>query len=289
MIVIILAGGLGNQMFEYAAARAMSLRVGTDLVLNTRMGFERDKVYHRVFALDAFNIKYSKNRLLSFDFPYGYVLERISRRIGRHVLCPWYRYIYEGKITIEELRNTVNLSNVIMSGVWVGQEYFSDYVDAIRQDFTVSKQLPPEVLYYEKMILESSIPVVAMGVRIYQEIKDEKLRKESFFYYNGNYFERALAYLKEKIGVFKLLIFTQAEEWVKDNVYIEGIDWEFVHTAQSDATAVYDMHIMSLCHHYILSDSSFYFWSCWLNPSADKIVTIPEKWSNCVSQEWIRL
>ena len=289
MIIMILSGGMGNQMFEYAAARALALRNNTQLVLNTTNGFKRDKVYNRVYCLDVFNIKYYRRKLLSFDFPLGFVFDKLSRKLGRHLFFPWYRYLYEKNTPVADLLVPMRNRKVVLTGVWPQLDTFSDYADTIRQDFTLSIPLPSQVQYYVNNISNSEIPVVAMGVRIYQEIKDEKVRNQSFFYYDGKYFERALSYYKEKIGKFKLLIFTQAKDWVKENVCLEGINFEYVNTSKSDADAVYDMLIMSKCHHYILSDSSFYFWSCWLNSTENKQVVIPQGWKNCVMEEWIRL
>lgn len=289
MIVVILAGGMGNQMFEYAAARALALRNNTQLVLNTTNGFKRDKVYNRVYCLDVFGVKFIRRKLLSFDFPLGFVFDKLSRKLGRHLFFPWYRYLDEKTTPVSDLLVPMHNRKVVLTGVWPQLDTFSDYADIIRQDFTLNIPLPSQVQYYVNNISNSEIPVIAMGVRIYQEIKDEKIRSQSFFYYDGNYFERALSYYKEKIGKFKLLIFTQAKDWVKDNVCLEGIDFEYVNTSKSDADAIYDMYIMSKCHHYVLSDSSFYFWGCWLNSSANKQVVIPQGWKNCVMEEWIKL
>lgn len=289
MIVVLLAGGMGNQMFEYAASRALALRNNTQLVLNTTNGFTRDKVYNRVYCLDVFNVKYIRRKLLSFDFPLGFAFDKLSRKLGRHLFFPWYRYLDEKTTHASDLLVPMHNRNVIMTGVWAQLDTFSDYADIIRQDFVLNISLPSQVQYHINSISNSRLPVVAMGVRIYQEIKDEKVRNQTFFYYDGKYFDRALSFYKEKIGEFKLLIFTQAKEWVKENVCLNGIDFEYVNTSKSDSDAVYDMFIMSKCHHYILSDSSFYFWGCWLNSAENKQVVIPQGWKNCIMEEWIRL
>lgn len=289
MIIMILSGGLGNQMFEYAAAKAMALRNNTQLVLDRQSGFKRDKVYNRVYCLDVFNVKYTKNKILSFEIPLGYVFERISRKVGFHILCPKYKYLSEKSIAKEEIVKPLKNTNVIMTSGWISQDYFKDAIPAIRKDFEVRNRLPDKVYQYEKMINESSIPVVAMGVRIYQEIKDEKIRGGAFFYAKGNFYDDAIAYMREKIGDFKLLIFTQSESWVRENVNLDGLDYEFVMTSKGDADAVNDMYIMSRCRHYIIANSSFYFWGCWLNPSEDKIVVVPQKWTNCTLENWIKL
>lgn len=288
MIVVILVGGLGNQMFEYSAGRAMALRNGTELVLNTHNGFQRDRVYRRVFCLDVFNIKYIHRKLLSFDFPYGFILDKISRQIGRHILFPWYRYLKEEKTTLKDVMAPIHHKHVILSGLWLSQDYFSDYTEEIRKEFTPTKPLSPEVESYVEKIRNSKIPVVAMGVRVYQEIKNQALRNSNYFYTNGDFYNNALSFYKEKLGVFKLFIFTQAEDWVKQNVDLGGLDYEFIQTSHSDADAINDMYIMSRCHHYIMSNSTFYFWGAWLNKNRGNVI-VPNNWEKTPLREWIRM
>ena len=175
MIVLILAGGLGNQMFEYAAGKAMALRSGTDLVVNNRLGFERDKVYNRVYSLGNYNVSYKKQKLLTFDFPGGFIFSKISAKLGRHVLCPWYRYVSDNKITTQDLKeHPKRYKNVIMSGTFVFPEFFDDHKETILDEFTLKEsiELPLEARACLEKIEKSPVPVVALCARIYQEIKN---------------------------------------------------------------------------------------------------------------------
>lgn len=289
MIVLILTGGIGNQMFEYAAARALSLRNNTQLVINTRIGFERDRFYHRVYCLNVFNVSFIKKRLVSFDFPFGSILDRLSRRIGFHVLCPWYKYLYQERVSVSDLFEPLKHRNVILSGGWINQVYFQDYLSQIRQDFTLAVGPPSVVNDYIHSITTGETPVVAMGIRIYQEVQNERIREGHYFRTNSEFYNKAILYLKSRIGRFKLLVFTQAEEWARDNIDFTDVDFEFVKASTNDYDAINDMMIMSHCHHYIISNSTFYFWGCWLNPSLDKIVIVPKSWEKVPLEEWIKL
>lgn len=288
MIVLIIAGGLGNQLFEYAAAKAMALRSGTEVCLNTKTGFERDKVYKRVFCLDRFPISYKTNRFLSFDFPGGYIFNKISRMLGRHIFMPCYKYIFDTNVSIKDLKqNPQKYKNVVLQGTWVKYEYFEDYAQEIRLIYEVNTPYTEQMKYYLLEIERSPIPIVAMGVRVYQEIVNPELRK-SEFYAQEDYYNRAIAYYKNKLGRFKLYIFTQAKEWVLSHVKLDGIEYEFVQTSTGDMDATNDMLIMSKCHHYIISNSSYYFWATFLN-CKDKDVIIPKQWTSGVMKEWIKL
>ena len=59
-IITQLSGGLGNQMFMYAAARAIALRMNADLYLDCKHGFKNDRLYRRNFALNHLDIKFKE-------------------------------------------------------------------------------------------------------------------------------------------------------------------------------------------------------------------------------------
>jgi hypothetical protein len=54
-IYLRLMGGLGNQMFQYAAGRSLADRLGVELVLDDRYVVRKSQ--HTGLALNAFNIR----------------------------------------------------------------------------------------------------------------------------------------------------------------------------------------------------------------------------------------
>jgi putative LPS biosynthesis related alpha-1,2-fucosyltransferase len=286
MIVNIITGGLGNQMFQYAAARALSIRNNTALVLNTKLGFKRDTTYHRVFALDKLNVKYSQNRLLSFDFPGGDILEKLSRRLGRHILCPWYKFISDKKVTSEDLiKNAHKYRNVILFGYFMHQKYFEDQLDVIQNDFSLTQPVPHIVQRYIDEIDNFDGVTIAVGIRVYQEINDESVRNR-FFYAQADFYNKAMAYCFSKYGKVRFLIFTQKTDWAKENLDLHKYDCQFVETGSTDSTAVFDMMLMSKCCHFIISNSTFYYWGAYLSQNPKKEIIAPKRWTDSTMPEW---
>jgi hypothetical protein len=86
---------------------------------------------------------------------------------------------------------------------------------------------------------------------------------------------------------------------VKENFKVPcNIKVKFVDNSQSSNVAVADFVMMSNCKHHIIANSTFSWWSAWLNPSKDKIVIAPAKWYvgewnnstvDLIPPEWIRL
>ena len=136
MIVTTIAGGIGNQLFMYAAARAMALRKKTDLVLNDVTGFREDKEYKRNFELSCFNISYEHDRKLSFQYPYAKYFKKVSKLIKHNILSPSYYYL------LDSTRNTgidvryfnIKGNNVYLDGYWQSEDYFKDFEAEIRKD-----------------------------------------------------------------------------------------------------------------------------------------------------------
>ena len=69
MIYAELAGGLGNQMFIYAFARALGLRCGEPVALLDRQDWRDGAPAHTVCALDALNISPASKSLPTRALP----------------------------------------------------------------------------------------------------------------------------------------------------------------------------------------------------------------------------
>lgn len=285
MIAITLSGGIGNQLFMYATARAMALRNKTGLVINNSADFARDMVYHRNYELGVFNIQYKKNSLLTFDYPGGNLVKKISRRVGRNILCPTNKYIFD------ELNNrgynpcvlSTNSSNVYLEGYWHSEKYFIDFEKQIREDLTFDFKKSDILLKEEKEIFDNpNITPVCIGIRRYEEAPNSQ-------YFNlteGDYYQRAMDYMFEHVNNPVFFVFTQAKKWVEDNIVSPKYDIRFISEKQNNGT-IEDLYLMSKFKYHIISNSSYYWWGAWL--AKGDVVVSCKNWfnsgANCES--WI--
>lgn len=290
MIVMVLRGGLGNQMYEYASAKAMALRAGTQLVLNTTIGFATDTVYKRKYCLDCFNIKYLCHKILSFDVLGGHYLESISRKVGFHILVPWYKVLYDYDADINDMKARPNrYKRVLMQGTWNrNDDFFDDFKNEIIKDFQLQWELPDLVKHYYDKIKNANKPVVALGIRVFQDVKVKRLDGRQSPP-ESSYIVNAMDWYLDNVGDVKFMVFTQVPQWLYDNVSTEKYDIEIVDTRGDDTTAVFDMFLFSQCDHYILTNSTFYAWGEKLNIKKNKYVLIPQNWSLSFEDGWIRV
>jgi hypothetical protein len=286
MIVTRLFGGLGNQMFIYAMARALALRNSQKLVLDVDSGFERDFIYHRKFVLNTFAIKYKTNKFLTFNFISGRIVRKSSEILGRHILNPMYRYMkeksdskhFENKWIIEPQRN------VILSGYWQSEKYFKDYEQQIRADFTFVKTFSKDVIDQTEMIKNTRGTPVALGIRLYQECPNSS--KINHHILGRDYYKKAMDYICKNIPNAIFYIFTQVPEWAEKNLD-KKFQYIIIPAKDGNESAVDDLYLMTCCKHHIISNSSFYWWGAWLANKGGIVVApivmqnkdfIPENW-----------
>lgn len=291
MIVTTLFGGIGNQMFIYAMARALALRNNTELVLDTRNGFIRDFTFKREYALAQFPIKHRKNCLLSFNFTGGYLFQKLSRMIGRHVFIPNYKVVNEvSNFKFEDKWLTSKHDNLILNGYWANEKYFVDFENEIRDDFSFTNiALSDEITQHEFEIKNCLGTPIAVGVRTYNEISNNSVRNNGFFYTNDEFYKQAMMFVKQKIPDAVFYVFTQDIDWVNKNLDFSLFNIKLMQPKSCKDKDIGDIYLMSICKHYIISNSTFYWWGTWLNPNKDKMVIVPKPWSNSVVDTWIKL
>src|SRR5436190_8508313 len=145
MIIVRLAGGMGNQMFQYALGRTLSLKNKTTLGLDThdlldrtpRLGFT-----FRDYDLDLFNIQAGIVPQSALPF--------LHRSWGRNIFINKVRRVLFGGLGKERgygLNSKILTlgPNSYLDGYWQSHKYFESIADTIRQDFTLRNPLPEHI------------------------------------------------------------------------------------------------------------------------------------------------
>ena len=257
MIATTLAGGIGNQLFMYAAAQSLALDKGTQLVLNTDDGFVNDYQFHRNYELDNFNIHYKTNRFLTFNYKGGERIKNLSRKYGLNILCPLYTFLGETTYNkgIDNRFFEIKSRYIYIEGYWQSEKYFHNHTDYIRKELSFNFKKSDSLLKESANILsqKNNIPV-CVGVRRYQEC----VNKPSFGVVEADFYIEAMNYMISKLPILPYFyIFSQDVDWVKKNIIpfancpIKIMD---------EHTTIEDLYLMSLFKYHIISNSSFYWW-----------------------------
>lgn len=287
MITIELSGGLGNQMFQYALGRHLSLKNKTGLSLDaSKIGsYKHGK---RSYALSPFDI--------SADIitdPAGAPRPSLFRRCA-DLLKPYYgrsRIVERGQgFDKDILKIKPSGDNIVLSGHWQSERYFRDIEPMIRRDLTLKD---PQGADFDSMAARiRSCRSVSLHVRRTDYLIEK--HKNVYGMCAKEYYEQAIGLLKDKAGEMTLFVFSDDIGWVKNNmkfpeaaVFVSGNGFE----------AHQEMMLISLCKHNITANSTFSWWGAWLNGNLDKIVIAPKKWfvdhksdeNGLIPDTWIRL
>lgn len=268
MIRLILTGGLGNQMFEYAAAKSLALRLNEKLTIDLYALNKKTKGSQRSFELDVFDIDFAvssscKTKFIVKAFPW---VEK-----NRQLFKQLFGYFRDGSAIVyrpefEELKE-----NTILHGYFQNEAYFKNFEDIIRKEFTFKRPLTGENVRLSKQLTNENS--VAIHIR-----RGDYLTDGNFALCTPQYYQRAIEEIYEKIKDPTFHIFSQDFEWVNENIKFEDnssvrfIDWN------KGEDSYIDMQLMSLCKHNIIANSSFSWWGAWLNNNPEKIVLAPTQW-----------
>ena len=287
MITVKLNGGLGNQLFQYATGRALSLKWGVPLRLDTS-----NYLYYNVHPLRIQNM----NHNCEIYSHAGRVYKAINSVKFQRLLS---MFGLRSDLYIED---SIEFDPAVLSlgpgatiyGYFQSEKYFSSIRERLLEEISVkdASLLPIRQQIHDIKSCNNSISV---HVR-----RGDYVTNASANDVHGlcklNYFSSAVEFVlkssKEKSA--KIYVFSDDIEWCKSNL---KLDYECIYISGQENAPELDMHLMSLCKYNIISNSTFSWWAAWLNRNEEKVVVAPDKWfqSKTLSSEdlvpgnWARL
>lgn len=284
MVITRLIGGLGNQLFQYAAARRIAHFSGLPLRLD--VSAYRSYDLHR-YGLAPFNLK-AEIATAEDLRPYQRRLtSAISRRAQQYLPVRWRRFISEPHFhfapEILEARGSAYLS-----GYWQSEQYFTDIEPLIRDEIRVVT--PPGGRDVEVMAAIESCTSVSMHVR-----RGDYVGHETHGVCSPEYYRDAMAYMRDGDAGARFFLFTDDPTWARMTF---GKDPAVILVDHNGPERDYeDFRLMTLCRHHIIANSTFSWWVAWLAGHSDKLVIAPRRWfaidtvdsSDLVPERWIRL
>ncbi len=303
MIITSLTGGLGNQMFQYAAGLALAEHRRTVLKLDVSW-FRADPALeaHNRYALSCFNITEQFATQEEIDRVRGVTLTtterwavtaaralRFRRSAERHAApANWHQpptFAHYPEF-LEQPDHTY------LNGMFQSEKFFAATTDLLRLHFSFRYPPQPEVAALAARI--RSGPSAALHFR-----RGDYHRNSSFAQEMGAldlaYYHRAVRLLRERSPEATLYIFSDDIEAVSREFTPPG-PHEFVRCVKP--WHAYDkIRLMSLCEHLAIANSTFSWWAAWLNPSPAKLVLAPDRWfdqsphdaSDVVPASWMRI
>ena len=137
-IIVRILGGLGNQLFCYAAARRLALKSDAELVLDDVSGFSRDLLYQRRYQLDHFRIPCRKATKAERLEPLSRLRRYLKRATNRHRPFQLRNYIQQAGVDFDpRLLMLRPKGTLFLEGYWQSESYFKDVEETIRSDLRI--------------------------------------------------------------------------------------------------------------------------------------------------------
>lgn len=267
-LIINMACGLANRMFQYAYylyLQDKGLDVKVDYFTHNKLAHENVE-WERIFPKATYN---QASPLEVFRYGGGSsILAKIRRR---YLKCTTKTLEMDGAFGLYEPMPDEDL---YLIGVFQSAMPAQKVADSLKEKFVFADFEDNRNLDYKRsMASENSVAIhVRKGVD-YQKIK---------WYQNtcsADYYRKAVDYIKHHVDNPKFYVFTDNPEWVAEN--LNDIDYELVEgNPISGWGSHFDMQLMSLCKHNIISNSTYSWWGAFLNANKDKIVVCPDAWFN---------
>lgn len=257
MITVKLNGGLGNQMFQYACARAVAHRLDTSVVVDIS-SFELSLQTKRRYALSEF---YCGQQVVIYKNSW---LEKVRSMLHKQGIFSEKKYTYNHAITRVSDNTTLN-------GYWQSPKYFEHIREIIVHDFTPKKtpKLPPNIL---KLVRTKE--TVAIHVRRGDYITNQQAVK-ILGVQPISYYQNALKILNQQHQKCHYIVVSDDINWCRQHLK-QLLDPSKVNYFSKDELT--DMFLMTQTTHNIIANSSYSWWAAYLNQNNDKAVIAPKKW-----------
>lgn len=271
MIIVELAGGLGNQMFQYATGRRLALRHGVDLAFDLSW-FERyseRKFELPLLRIEARTASARECRTLR-RWKRSLPDRALSKLTGRPDLLEPSGYFAERSFRFDPA--VLSLPDpCYLHGYWQSPRYFEDVAELIRRELTPVSPPGDGAQRLEDRI--RAVHAVSLHVRRGDYVTGS-VASQVHGTCTLDYYERAVRALTERVAKPVFFVFTDDPAWTKAHL---TLPFESFHVGDYGTSAIEELRLMSLCRSHVIANSTFSWWGAWLD-DAGTFVVAPERW-----------
>ncbi len=273
-VVVRISGGLGNQMFRYAAAFALAERTGRGLFfdLTDFLIFHGRKYQMKRFAGPSRTPHWGM--LNSGLYLLAYIVyKRVSARLFPFLLramnvlrleekSPW---IFERAFGDPETGASKRL--LYVDGNCQHLEYLPDEA-TLRREFQFSD--PPRERNLRWLACIEQGASVSVHIR-----RSDYLMTPGCSVLGLDYYRQASALIRANEPTPLWVVFSDDIAWCREHLGCQG---ETLFIEGNEAEPWEDIRLMAACKHHIIANSSFSWWGAYLGRDANGVTVAPENW-----------
>lgn len=285
MIITKLQGGLGNQMFQYAAGLALAHKLGTILKLDIQH-YENDPLRQYClhgFALSSGIASAEEIKRLKDDSLFSNIAEKIFGKKKNVFIEPDHHFFYPQLFDLAD--------DAYIDGYWQREEYFKNISNIIKKEFTLKNPFPDAA----KELIDSICSTNSISVAIRRGDYITPKYRKIFYECSPEYYSKAITLISKRVSNPHFFVTTDDIEYAKTLSFPKNTF--YIEPAIQKLENFQEIAIMSMCKHNIIANSSFSWWGAWLNQNPDKIIIAPKQWFvgqyenviDMIPETWIKL
>ncbi len=267
-VEVVLRGGLGNQMFQYAIGRSLSIRLGLSLLIDSSR-LRVDVPVARSYDLGCFRLSGHRTRSRpSLVFRAG---DKLQRTMNSY--CRGSPYLIKER-TLQFEPEVLKVDGPCrLEGYWQSERYFESISDQLRSEFAI---LPaPDARSAECADRMQRVNSVGLHIR-----RGDYVTHADCSAFHGTcpaeYYDAALRFFQSRFGPkVELFVFSDDMKWTRENIRFPVattyVDWNADRNYE-------DLRLMSSCSALAIANSAFSWWAGWINPDPEKLVVAPKRW-----------
>jgi len=279
-IEVEISGGIGNQLFQFAAALALAQHLNAEIILDVSW-YERElqSVDKRYMELDEFFDLSKIRRVKSKRHP------KVEFAIKR---AKNYKVINDAKIDLSAFHSLSTRRHIRMRGYWQSEAYFTPIVDFLRSSYSKHQMMSTLANEIANEISSS----ISLGIHVRRGDYITNRKTNSFHGVCGeDYFKNATRLVLKSKKIDKVYVFSDDIQWCRENLNLD-VPNVLVESVVSDTE---QLKLLSLCSHHVISNSSFSWWAAWFGYSEEQVVIYPQVWFSdgsslkCMPVHWTSL
>ena len=278
IIIAKISEGLGNQMFMYANAYAISKKFDLNLCLDPYSGYYKNNI--RSFMLNNFNIS-SKIAPSEWIFSNDYKNLKKKIKIKYDLFKKKKSFFFESKDKNKLTKFTsINLDSfndkIYVDGNFESEKYFLDYRNDLLNQFSFKNDMSNNK--YLDIIRKHNVVSISIRQNRYSERMGNKfdqhsiIKSQEFVSKTVDYIYQSIKFIKSKVHNPKFLLwsndFTGLEKYFPTN--------EFLYVINPEDKILNDFYLLTQCKYFIVGPSTFSWWGAWLSNNESKICIRPK-------------